>query len=101
VTHQVEVDGEAYPPNENTEEFTPTANSVEELAPYQALYADGSVHPCWYDASDPARYSVLVHAGLQPWKKLAYGAIPLPLLGLGCLMMWWAGRLDRSIALTK
>jgi hypothetical protein len=94
VTHQLEVDGKVYPPNENTEELALTANTEEELAPYRARYADGSVHPCWYDASDPGRYSVLVHEGLHPWKTLSYGAIPLPLLGLGCLMMWWAGRSD-------
>jgi hypothetical protein len=96
VTHQVEVDGKTYPPNENTEEFPPTANSVEALAPYQARYADGSVHPCWYDAADPARYSVLVHEGLHPWRTLAYGAIPLPILGLSGLMMWGALRLGQG-----
>ena len=87
VKHQVEVDGVIYPPNENTEEFTPTASSAEGLAVYRTRYADGSMHPCWYDASDPRLYSVLVHKGLHPWKTLAYGALALPLLGLSWLMM--------------
>ena len=94
VKHQVEVDGVIYPPIENTEEFTPTASSAEGLAVYRTRYADGSMHPCWYDVSDPRLYSVLVHNGLHPWKTLAYGAFALPLLGLSWLMMRWAGRLS-------
>src|SRR5215472_10857468 len=48
VTHQVQIAGKTYPPNENAEEFPPSANTPEELTPLLAIYAPGSIHPCWY-----------------------------------------------------
>ena len=83
IAHQVEINGRAFGRSENTEQDTPTYNSHAEAEKSLAKYAIGSVHPCWYDAQDPARSSVLVDRSMDTGFQLAVFAISLAVGALG------------------
>lgn len=83
VAHQVEIDGRAFGRSENTEQYTPSYNSRQEAEESLAQYAVGSVHPCWYDAKDPARSSVLIDRSMDTGFQFAVFAISLAVGALG------------------
>ncbi|MBL8827082.1 MAG: hypothetical protein JNM18_08855 [Planctomycetaceae bacterium] len=67
--------------NENTEQHTPSYNNRVDAEASLAHYAIGTVHPCWYDADNPARYSVLVRRGIDP-------TVQFIVLGVSMLIGW-------------
>lgn len=66
---------------ENTEQHTPSYNNRADAEESLANYTVGSVHPCWYDTRDPARYSVLVRRGIDP-------TVQFIVLGVSVLIGW-------------
>ena len=84
VLHQVEIDGRRYRATENTEQDTPRYNTLEEAqARLERSYPVGSLQPCWYDAADPNRHSVLVTEGIRPLKRLTLLGASLAVMVLG------------------
>src|SRR5262249_39029804 len=56
VLHQVEIVGRRYRTTENTEQDTPTYNTLEEAQDRLGRsYPIGSLQPCWDDAAHPHR----------------------------------------------
>ncbi|MGE0757138.1 MAG: DUF3592 domain-containing protein [Pirellulaceae bacterium] len=94
IAHQVEAHGQVYPRNENTEQYTPSYRRREDAEASLANYAVGSVHPCWYDARNPRRYSVLVRYSMDTGTQCLVLAASL-LLGTGGV--WLVGGFRRSV----
>ena len=91
VLHQVEIDGRRYRTTENTEQDTPKYNTLEEAqARLERSYPVGSLQPCWYDAADPNRHSVLVTEGIRPLKWLTLLGGGLAVMVLGGWLVWRA-----------
>lgn len=83
IAHQVEIDGQAYGRSENTEQYTPSYHTRQDAEEAISRYKIGSVHPCWYNAKDPARSSVLVDRSMDTEFQLIAFAISLAVGALG------------------
>lgn len=88
VKHVVQIPGQTYRSNTNTEQDAPTYNTQEEAQERLTRYAVGSTHPCWYDAANPERYSVLVLDGIHVGRSLAVLAVCLALGAIGSMLVW-------------
>lgn len=88
VRHQVEIDGRAYQSRENTEQDAPTYNDrAEAEARLARSYPLDSIQPCWYDAADPDRHSVLVTEGITPLRSVSIFGISLLMTVVGAWMI--------------
>ena len=81
IEHQVEVDGQVYRATRNTEQTTPSYNNLPDAETALASYPVGSLQPCWYDAADPNRHSVLVRRDMDTLLQSTVMAVSL-LLGI-------------------
>jgi len=98
IAHQVEIDGRAYGRHENTEQHTPSYNNRKDAEESLAHYSVGSVHPCWYNAKDPARYSVLVRRDMDTGGQFVVLVVGLT---LGAGGIWLASRPRRSSSTSR
>jgi len=98
IAHQVEIDGRAYGRHENTEQHTPSYNNRKDAEESLAHYSVGSVHPCWYSAKDPARYSVLVRRDMDTGGQFVVLVLGL---ALGTGGIWLASRPRRSSSTSR
>jgi Protein of unknown function (DUF3592) len=89
IAHQVEIEGRTYSRNENTEQHTPSYSNRQDAEESLAHYSVGSVHPCWYNAEDPTRYSVLVRRDMDTGVQFAILVLGL---ALGAGGIWLASR---------
>jgi hypothetical protein len=95
VEHRVEVGGRQYRRTTNTEEETPEAYTHEDAEKLLGRYEVGNLYPCWYKASDPDGYSVLLRDGLHPWEPLTRIWRSPVLAAPGIVMCWWSLRRAR------
>lgn len=88
VRHQVELDGRIYQSRENTEQDAPTYNDrAEAEARLARSYPVDSIQPCWYDAADPDRHSVLVTEGIYPGRSAAILGISMAMTVAGAWLI--------------
>jgi hypothetical protein len=96
VEHRVEIEGRQYRPTTNTEEERPSASTKEEAEQLLRRYQVGQLYPCWYDAADPNRHSVLLRDGLNPWEPLTFLWLSPLLASPGILLCAWTWRRLRA-----